>query len=207
MRDILLGASHIGLWSLMLLLYVAVFLLYRHVGRQATEHRLEGRQGPGLDRAPLTLKVDTIRDDSVVLGAISERPSVVIFAAPGCSLCQRLRGQIQSLASDNAWRLNTFIIFRGDKEQAGDYTAGAFESTLSVVSDPDFRHAYRWEIVTVPFGVLLDTKGIVRHKGPISTDVTLDPFFRNEEELVNGGRARLPQSEEFEHDLQNVESV
>jgi hypothetical protein len=163
--------SYALLWVLIVVLYAAVFLLYRHIGQQLSHQ--EQTFGPRLDVAA-NLTLSTIDGTTYGLGPDnSKRGRLVVFAAPTCANCERVRPRIQQ-RFDKDRRPDLVIVYSGDEIQTRRFAAN-FRSDTVVVADPSGELARLWRVPGTPYAVVIDAKGVVRNKG-ILTGSSLKSF-------------------------------
>lgn len=175
--------SNVAHWALTVFLFVAVFLLYRHLGREGAAKALAKeaalrRQGPQVG-SEVALTVTTIDGATHELtpspNEQAARPQLIFFAAQGCKACEKVRPHLATLASSHA-ELDVVVIKGANSENTRKYVRDMPDRTL-VVADVNrelFRH---WGIDSTPFAVFSDSKGIVRMKGIVSSYDALKSFF------------------------------
>jgi len=168
--------SYIALWVLVAVLYVAVFLLYRHFGEQLLQGQMERQrildlQGPKLNE-PIDATLITIDDsDYQLIG----RGHVVLFSAPGCSYCTQVQPIVRDVSKSHD--VGLIVAYKADAAGAKDY-AEVLSPAAVVIADPKNEFAKKWNVRATPYFVATDSKGNVRMKGPASTRDEVGDFFK-----------------------------
>lgn len=152
------------LWILTGTLYVAVFLLYRHFGRQlVAEQERRNALGPKLD-SPLEGTVTTTGGQSHQIGRGSLHPQVLLFTAVGCKSCDQIKPSITSLAK-NYGDLDVVVFHHGDIQSTGRYMEGMPSNVVAVTDESSREVSRKWKIPGTPFLIATDSGGVVRRKG------------------------------------------
>lgn len=164
-------ASHIGLWTIMIVLYAAVYLLYRHVAlQQASTHR---DNGPSLNE-PLRFNLKTIDGTMYPLGNIS-KPHVLFFGEQRCATCTKMEPFLRNLSHSHP-QITLVVVYSGDTGAAREFTA-QMTNDVRVIADPTGELRHMWQIHAVPFAVVTDHSGRIRHKGVASTKKQIEAAF------------------------------
>ena len=156
----ILIVSAVSTWLVLVTLVAGVLGLYVHIGRGLLNSKTERQnQGP------------KIGSKLAALLPSSNRASIVLFLSTRCALCQKLKGELNSLQADFAEKgLDFRVILEGDRRSIGEW-AKAVEQNL-IHEDPKGKLAQSVGIAMTPFAVAIDSAGAVVGKG-----------------LVNDGRA------------------
>jgi thiol-disulfide isomerase/thioredoxin len=175
--------SYVGLWALVLFLYVAVYLLYRYIGlqQQSETGRSDSVKGLGtdtygpqlLERADLTLT--TIHGNTLRLGENGDRPYVILFAADDCPACMRVRNTFAQVARQFP-AIGVIVVYVGVPANVQAFVRRMPHSAVGV-ADPDNDLGRSWRIQGRPFLVAVDSHGIIRKKGQPGSPRGLSGFF------------------------------
>lgn len=171
--------SYVILWCLMTLLYGAVFLLYRHLGRDlvAKEKKSVENAGPEIG-AKINSQLTTLDGGIYEIGRNgTELPNVVLFAGKHCGFCEKARPLISGLAREYKDEIRTIIVFDGTPDMAKAYLRDMADVAVAVC-DPGKEIGRFWGIRVVPFAIVSDAQGIVLAKGVASEQERLDSYFK-----------------------------
>jgi thioredoxin-related protein len=160
--------SHIALWVLMGILYVAVWMLYRHFGQQLLrEEERQDAQGPSLDESA-DVVVETIDGRNYSLSE-ARRSHLIAFTSPKCRACAQIQPVLGSLAATGSNGTAIMIVHLGNAGSARDYVKDLPANVLAVADEAGelFRH---WRVRSTPFCVVTDGNGVVKMKGVGSKD-------------------------------------
>ncbi len=154
-------ASYVALWLLLIIMATLILLVYRHFGL-ATLGTLEGVQRDGLK---IGEKAQPISGVSPTRGTMTwqsdpERPTLLLFATPGCEPCATIMPyviQLQSAALTGL-KLNATVVVPGDVNQAIKLT-DAFGSHLMCIADNDSGAFDSYRIRVTPFGFIVGEDG------------------------------------------------
>src|SRR5688572_23997509 len=162
--------TYVALWLITAVLYVAVFLLYRHFGQELLERRnFQERLGPKLnEKAIMTLK--TV--DGTEYNLFNGRSHVFLFAAPNCRLCEAVKPLIESLSSRQG--ISTIVIYAADEKATRDYTAAI---SGIAVSDSKREISKAWNVRSTPYFVVTDSQAVVRKKGAGNNPKAIAQYF------------------------------
>ena len=157
--------SYFALWILTLVLFAAVFFLYRFHG-QMFVHSAEGRinQGPNLDHFLPKLTVRDLDGAEMFLGGGNARQQLIFLASPKCRPCARARSDLKTFAETYRQQIQTVIVCSGDSHQVAKFTK-VLSSQVRVVHDPKWDIGTAVRVTTTPFAFIVDKQGIVRAKG------------------------------------------
>jgi thioredoxin-related protein len=177
-------ASYVANWILLAILYLSVFLLYRHFGQRLLRRKeAEESKGPKLNDS-VRLALVTLDGTTCRLQNDRGRATVVFFGSPGCSYCDELRPSLLELARNNDDVTSVIVVYGGDVESARRYTA---EMPISVraVADPNQELSQSWDVPGTPYVVVVDADGVVRSKGPSTNARRLRFHFDTVRKVVN----------------------
>ena len=178
-------ASYVVLWLLVAALAVIVVALARQIGtlhlRLGPRGALEvDTEGPPLDEAPPVFELTDVHGRRLVVGGPG-RPQLLLFASPGCGVCDDVLPGLQPVASAAGAR--AYVVTDLDRDEA----VSAFAANLPapLIASPELARSY--EVPGTPFVVFLDELGVVRAKG---TPNNLEQM----EGLVDTARRRMGES-------------
>lgn len=165
MASLFLIFSNVALWTLVLLLFGAVFVLYRHVGQQLTDSP-EGRlaQGPEPGTRLPDVRLMDVRGKHVEL-ANGTLPTFLLFVSTSCEPCLEILPYFRAFADDHRGSLQHVIMTRGNTDSEVDEFARQFGRNVRVVADNGWKLGSRLRITATPFAVLADANAVVRAKG------------------------------------------
>jgi thiol-disulfide isomerase/thioredoxin len=175
----LLVFSYLANWILLVVLYAAVFLLYRHFGGQLAERKKAQAQsdemtGPKINET-VALKLKTVDGVLYEMGSDSRRPNVIVFGSVGCGHCEKARPILEALAMEHK-AVSVVVVYAGDSESTRHF-AGGLTSDIVAVSDPDRELMGIWNVRGTPYFVATDSSGVIRKKGYGATKQHLQAFF------------------------------
>ncbi len=155
--------SYVALWILVSLLFVAVFLLYRHFGQQLIEsEKRRDASGPPAGRA-WQIEFECIDGSKHRIGHGRDRPNVVVFTAIDCKPCEQVKGPLSMVAASND-DVDVVLVHRGDRSSAREFLQG-FPPHVVAISDASSLLFREWTIPGTPFFIATDQGGIVKRKG------------------------------------------
>jgi len=167
--------SHIALWVLVGILYVAVLMLYRHFGHQLlSEQERQNAQGPMVDELAEVV-VETI-DGRNYSFSEARRSHLIVFTSPKCRACTRIKPVLGSLAAGESSGTAIMIVHSGDTGSARSYVENLPANVLAVadVARDLFRH---WQVRSTPFCVVMDGNAVVRMKGVGTSEKRVRSLF------------------------------
>jgi hypothetical protein len=155
--------SYVLLWVLVAVTAMAVFALYHHFGQMYLSTG-EGRadQGPAEGTELRRIEVADLSGVPVLL-PLRGTAALVIFTSTTCPVCERLRLDLITIA-----RELPVVVFCHGTPRAVRVWAGELADTASVVADPRFRLAVRYEVGATPFGIAVGTDRVVRARGIVN---------------------------------------
>jgi hypothetical protein len=161
----LVWATYIALWVLVLVLFAAVFLLYRYHGQALLDNR-ESRvnQGPKINSRMEDLQLRDLTGAVWQLGTSISRPQFVFFSSTQCRPCGQMLQTLAAFAEHHKADLDTFMLCRGDNESITAFAQDLPES-VTVLPDPKWDTGVRLRVSSTPFALIIDHKGVVRAKG------------------------------------------
>ena len=174
--------SNVAIWVLLLILYAAVFLLYRHFGEALLRRTrmLEGA-GPKIDDQ-LDVTLMTVNGTGYRLGQDSGRPHVILFGSAQCSHCERVKPIVRDLIPPDD-SVGLILVYLGDQKSTLNYATAISDSVIAV-SDPTGELGRVWKVPGTPYAVVADASGFVRKKGLASSRGTLKSFFLSARQML-----------------------
>lgn len=162
----LFGLSYGVLWTLVVILFVAVFVLYRHLGQEllvGQERRMA--QGPSVGSPLPSLELRDIHGDAVNLIGTRTRAALLFVATTSCRPCRDALPALGEFAERYAATIETVIACRGrNREDVVEFTTSLPDS-VRIVADTQWRVGTALRIATTPFALIADGSLIVRGKG------------------------------------------
>lgn len=156
--------SYVALWILMLAMAVLLLLLYRHFGMMSMG-TLEGVQRDGLPVGAVAPAISGITADGVDTGwkPTSDRPQVLLFAAPDCEPCANVMPHVNQLAQSGA-NIGVAAIVPGPKAEAIAMRERYHSPFLTLAEDGSGAFG-RYRVRVTPFGFVIGPDGRVMAKG------------------------------------------
>jgi hypothetical protein len=151
--------TYASLWIIVLALAILVVLLYRQVGlvylgsRRSVEHG-----GVPIGKRPPAIEVHGWEEPKMSLGAGREKPALLIFTLPGCSICDDVSTGLASVHRE--WQDSVeFIWVEREGLEAIPNRFGPHPG-FAVVSTGEDGYA-KWDIRGAPFAYLIGRDGTV----------------------------------------------
>ncbi|SNR79536.1 methylamine dehydrogenase accessory protein MauD [Methylobacillus rhizosphaerae] len=185
----LLIASNVLLWGAFLALAALMLGVIRQIGllheRSAPLGAMMIDHGPDIGEKSPVFSLTTIDGAPVTVGrAVTPgRASLLMFTGPSCPICQKLLPIIRSVAATE----NTDVILISDGTQAEHrefLRNHPLDGERYVVSA---EIGMRYQVSKVPYGVLLDSDGVIQAKGLCNTREHVESLF----ETTRMGHATL----------------
>jgi len=188
----LMTVSIVLLWAAVVVLALLLWALSRQVGilfeRVAPMGALITDSGPAVGQSSPTFSLTGIQSETVELGGLSARPTLVFFLSPTCPVCKKLIPVLKALRRDEKKGLS--IVLASDGEEA-DHLRFVREQQLEAmpyVLSSELGIAYR--VSRLPYAVLLDGNGVVAAKGLVNSREQLDS-------LLNAHDLRAPSIQHY----------
>ncbi len=187
MGDLLLNASYVVLWGLVLCQMLALLALYRYLGQALRTGTAAGRASEG-PRVGVTLRPrqSLTLSDSVTTIPLPGRACLMFFVSTTCTPCRELQPELL-LTSAEAGRKDTDVVVLcagSSKRDVADWAASLAQS-LTVIPDVGERLAASYNVAVTPFCVGVDRNGQVRLKGLVNagggTQQALDDLLEQDE--------------------------
>ncbi len=177
----LLVASVVVLWILVIALVVVVFALARQVGvlyeRVAPAGALMVNQQIKAGDAAPQIAIKALNGAEHTTG-VGNRRQLLFFIAPDCPICKSLLPVIKTLAQQEK-DTTILLMSDGDDEQTHrDYVAKngleRFDYAISEIVGRSFG------VGKLPYGVLIDERGVVASLGIVNSREHLESLFEAE---------------------------
>ena len=170
--NILLWIAFLGVTMVMLGLMRQIGLLHERsspMGAMITDH------GPDIgDQAPEFDLPDYFGRPVHIGGASAEgRPTLLMFTAPTCPVCDKLFPIIKSIA--RAENIGVVMISDGAPEEHARFLKTHELGQIRYVVSAELGMAF--QVGKIPYGVLLDAGGIIRAKGLTNTREHLESLL------------------------------
>lgn len=171
--------SNILLWIALLGMSVVVLGLARQIGllheRSSPMGAMITDHGPDIgDSAPEFDLPDHFGRPVRIGGASAEgRPTLLMFTAPTCPVCDKLFPIIKSIA--RAEKIAVTMISDGAPEEHARFLAAHELGQIRYVVSAEIGMAF--QVGKIPYGVLLDAGGVIRAKGLVNTREHLESLL------------------------------
>jgi methylamine dehydrogenase accessory protein MauD len=176
-----LAVSNVVLWVLVLALSAVVLALTRQLGvlhqRIAPAGALMlsrglsvGEPAPVLELAALDgreLKVGLARDDG--------RSTLLLFVSPSCPVCKTLLPAVKSSRKDERSWMDVILASDGDAAEQREFVRAQGLEEIPYVVSAALGLAY--QVSRLPFGALLDERGVLRARGLVNSREHLESLF------------------------------
>ncbi|MFH5774876.1 methylamine dehydrogenase accessory protein MauD [Paracoccus sp. NGMCC 1.201697] len=172
-------ASNILLWVAVLGLVVVMLGLMRQVGllheRSSPMGAMITDHGPDIgDKAPEFELPDYFGRSARIGGASTDgRPTLLMFTAPTCPVCDKLFPIIKSIA--RAEKIGVVMISDGAPEEHARFLETHDLGQIRYVVSAEIGMAF--QVGKIPYGVLLDSDGVIRAKGLTNTREHLESLL------------------------------
>jgi thiol-disulfide isomerase/thioredoxin len=155
-------------WLSTVLLYVAVYLLYAHAGRQlAAREKRPTLAGPSINQR-VDVVLETIDGRHINVGPQSGEPHIFVFTKPRCPACDKMRSLLFDVAT--TWRARRVVVVHmGALDEAREFVS-EMPSNIQAAADPSGELARLWRIPVTPYLVATAAKGVVVDKGGATRD-------------------------------------
>ena len=161
------AASYVALWLLVVVLVVVVVALARQIGtlhlRTSPHGALEmDDEGPPLGEPAAEFTLEDIAGRSVEIAGPG-RSQLLLFASPGCMVCEQVLPSIPAVAQSGD--LSPLVLTDVDLEESKLAYAG---KRLHAPVVPAAQVAAAYSVPGTPYVIVLDRNGIVRAKGTVN---------------------------------------
>lgn len=175
-------ASNILLWLAFLSVTVVMLGLMRQVGllheRSSPMGAMITDHGPDIgDAAPEFELPDYFGRKVKIGGADPEgRQTLLMFTAPTCPVCEKLFPIIKSIGKTEG--INIVMISDGAPDEHQRFLKNHDLGDMRYVVSAEAGMAF--QVGKIPYGVLVDEKGVIRSKGLTNTREHLESLFEAE---------------------------
>lgn len=171
-------ASNILLWIAFLGVTVVLLGLMRQVGllheRSSPMGAMITDHGPDIGDAAPEFDLPDYFGQSVHIGGASEgRPTLLMFTAPTCPVCDKLFPIIKSIA--RAEKIGVVMISDGAPEEHARFLESHDLGQIRYVVSAEIGMAF--QVGKIPYGVLLDAEGVIKAKGLTNTREHLESLL------------------------------
>lgn len=174
-----LTVSVVLLWLAVAVLAVLLWAISRQVGvlfeRVAPMGALVTDSGPAVGTESPQYDLRGIQSEPVQIGGITARPTLVFFLSPTCPVCKKLLPVLKSLQRDEGQRLSVVLASDGEAAAHLQFVRDQQLEALPYVLSTELGMGYR--VSRLPYGVLLDQRGVVVAKGLINSREQLDSLL------------------------------
>ena len=134
---------------------VLAFCLMACSGSPAGPH--EGQQAPNFEAS-------LMRGGPTSLSSFRGKPTMLVFWASWCGPCRKEAPQVVKVAGNYGSAINVVGINAGESIGTAKRAAEQMGITWPVVMDTDGVIQARYKVSGIPLVVILDQKGLVRHR-------------------------------------------
>ncbi|MBB5221915.1 methylamine dehydrogenase accessory protein MauD [Amaricoccus macauensis] len=184
-------ASNILLWVALLGMTAVVLGLTRQIGllheRSSPMGAMITDHGPDIGDPAPEFDLPDYFGQSVRIGgaSVEARPTLLMFTAPSCPVCDKLFPIIKSIAK--AEKIAVTMISDGAPEEHARFLETHDLGQIRYVVSAEIGMAF--QVGKIPYGVLLDAEGVIRSKGLTNTREHLESLL----EADKSGFASLQQ--------------
>lgn len=192
MNTILL-TSYFALWLVVLLLIFAVFVLARQIGFMHERIAPSGARmidaGLEVGQVVPARRVTDIEGRNVDFGGIMPKPILITFLSATCGSCADVAPALRSLWKNERRRISFLIISVSGSEEENQRFIDHFDlGDIPYVLSHDLGMAFK--VVSPPYGIFLDDRGIVKAKGIVNR-------LEHLESLLNAAELNEPSVESY----------
>ncbi|WP_088280855.1 methylamine dehydrogenase accessory protein MauD [Ideonella sp. A 288] len=174
-----LTVSVVLLWLAVIALGVMLWALSRQVGvlfeRVAPMGALVTDSGPAVGTESPSFALTGIQSEPVQIGGPTARPTLVFFLSPTCPVCKKLLPVLKTLQRDEGQRLGVVLASDGEAAAHLKFVREQQLEAMPYVLSTELGMSYR--VSRLPYGVLLDARGVVVAKGLINSREQLDSLL------------------------------
>ena len=174
-----LTVSVVLLWAAVLALGVMLWALSRQVGvlfeRVAPMGALVTDSGPAVGSESPQFTLTGIQSEPVQIGGFAAKPTLVFFLSPTCPVCKKLLPVLQGLQRDEGRQLAVVLASDGEAAAHLKFVREQRLEALPYVLSTELGMSYR--VSRLPYGVLLDARGVVVAKGLVNSREQLDSLL------------------------------
>ena len=191
-----LSISVVLLWGAVIVLALLVWALSRQVGvlfeRVAPMGALVTDAGPAVGTASphfhLPSLTDATRGAPVHIGGSTAAPTLVFFLSPTCPVCKKLLPVLKAMQRDERRAVSVVLASDGERAEHLRFVTEQGLGHMPYVLSTELGMGYR--VSRLPYGVLLDARGVVVAKGLVNNREQLDS-------LLNAHDMKTPSIQQF----------
>jgi methylamine dehydrogenase accessory protein MauD len=176
-----LAISNVALWVLVLVLAAVVLALTRQLGvlheRIAPAGALMLNRGLTVGEPAPVLEVIDLEGRAHTLGAArgDGRSTLLLFVSPSCPVCKTLLPAVLSSRRDERGWLDVVLASDGNADEQREFVSRQGLLGVPYVVSAPLGLAY--QVSRLPFGALVDEKGILRARGLVNSREHLESLF------------------------------
>jgi methylamine dehydrogenase accessory protein MauD len=169
--DVVLVASNVGLWAIVVLEGLAILVLVRQMGMiyrrmPPVGARLDAN-GPRIGEQVTPMRVTNLLEEQFEIAGPSDRRRLLVFVAPNCEDCQQLAPALRSVfRSDRGATDLTVISIGGDPDENREFLRSAGLADLPFALSP--RAGALYGASSTPYALLIEPDGRLAHKGVVN---------------------------------------
>jgi methylamine dehydrogenase accessory protein MauD len=192
--------SNLVLWSVVVVLAIAVVALTRQIGilyeRVAPAGALMMGRGPKVGELAPTMELADIRGRAVRIGGESAdgRSTLLFFLSPTCPVCATLVPVLKSLARAERRWLDVVLASDGDTDKQAAYIREKGLEEFPYVLSTQLGMAF--QVGKLPYAVLIDAGGVLRARGLTNSREHLESLFEAKEQGVASIQEYLAKQQE-----------
>jgi len=173
----LIGLSVIALWVLVIVLYISVFALYRHLGTVAlTTRDKRNQQGPGRIEESHRFRLYDVDGVARQVGRGEKLFQFIFFGSVTCQPCKQALPFLFDFAKAQQDCVETLLVCRGDEEAVRAFIGNMANREVKVIADNSGEVTGGLAIHSTPFAMLISSEGEVLAKGSASTGKSFERF-------------------------------
>ncbi len=173
--------SNIILWVLVLVLVAVVFALVRQIGvlheRVAPAGALMAGKGLKTGELAPVFDLQTIQGKQFRLGGERSdgKSTLLFFLSPTCPVCKTLLPVLQAMRSSEADWLEIVLASDGDEQEHREWLKKQKLESWPYILSPQL--GMTMQVAKLPFGALIDEKGILCARGLINSREHIESLF------------------------------
>lgn len=189
----------VGILSVaVIVLLVGFVALARQVGvlfeRIAPMGALVTDSGPVVGVPTPSFRLDSLTGGEVIIGQRSQRSTLVFFLSPICPVCKKLLPVLRAIRDAEREWLDVVLASDGERAKHERFVVTAELQSFPYVVSTELGLSYR--VARLPFGVLIDSGGVVRAKGLVNNREQLESLFNAQDMKVRSIQDYLESSPE-----------
>jgi methylamine dehydrogenase accessory protein MauD len=173
--------SNIILWVLVLVLVAVVFALVRQIGvlheRVAPAGALMAGKGLKTGELAPVFDLQTIQGKQFRLGGERSdgKSTLLFFLSPTCPVCKTLLPVLQAMRNSEADWLEIVLASDGDEQEHREWLKKQKLESWPYILSPQL--GMTMQVAKLPFGALIDEKGILCARGLINSREHIESLF------------------------------